>query len=101
METVTGKVSEVIRRARPGPIKAMVDVRLTSDSKKMLVRLAPIEFLEEKKFAVKQGEVLSVSGYRMTTAEGKFLVAIEVRRGSQTLRLRHSPGKPAWKEGAP
>jgi hypothetical protein len=99
IETVTGKVSEVIRRTRRGPIKAMVDVRLTFDRKEILVRLAPIGFLKEKKFVVKEGDVLSVSGYRMTTIEGKFLVGIEVRRGSQTLRLRHSPGRPVWKKG--
>jgi hypothetical protein len=75
----------------------MVDVRLTSDSTKTVVRLAPVGFLKENDFVVKEGDVLSVSGYRMTMAEGKLLVALVVRRGTQTLRLRESPGKPAWK----
>lgn len=100
-QTVTGKVSGIIRRARPGPVQAMVDVILTaSNGQKELVRLAPIGFLEQKKFVVREGDVLTVSGYRMTAGEGKLFVAIEARRDGQTLRLRHSPGRPVWKEGA-
>jgi hypothetical protein len=78
----------------------MVDELLICDSQKTLVRLAPIGFLEDKEFVAREGDVVSLSGYRMSMAEGRLLVAIEVRRSNQTLRLRHSPEKPARREGA-
>lgn len=100
LEKLEGKVMEVIPRARRGPT-TMVDVRLRSGKRETLIRLGPAGFLQQKGFSVEEGDVLSVTGYRMTSTEGKLLVATEVRKGDMTLHLRDSPGRPAWKKPPP
>ncbi len=75
----------------------MVDVVLRCGRKEVLVRLAPLDFLHQKGFRIAEGDILSVKAYPMTAVEGSLLVATEVVGCGVTLRLRDSPGRPAWK----
>jgi len=97
LETIEGRIAKIINRTRHGEAGGMVDVRLHHDTQVTLIRLAPAAYLREKDFSLRKGEELSVTGYRMTTVDGKLFVAEEVRKGKRSLRLRDSPGKPVWK----
>jgi hypothetical protein len=93
-----GEVTKVIRRPRRSGANAMIDVLLRCGREEVLVRLAPLDFLEQKRFLVVEGDVLTLRAYPMTTVDGKLLVATEVVKSGVTLRLRNSPGRPAWKK---
>lgn len=97
LEKIDGKITEIINRTRHGEVGGMVDVRLRHGRQVTLVRLAPATFLREESFSLKKGNELSITGYWMTTLEGKLFVAIQIRKGDRRLHLRDSPGKPVWK----
>jgi hypothetical protein len=98
LKTYEGEVTKVIHRPRRSGTNAMLDVLLRCGREEFLVRLAPVDFLKQKRFAVVEGDILSVKAYPMTSVEGKLLVATEVARRRVILRLRDSPGRPVWKK---
>lgn len=98
LKTYKGEVTKVIHRLRRNGTNAMVDVLLRCGPKDVRVRLAPLDFLEQKQFPIVEGDILSLKAYPMTTVDGKLLVATEVAKSGVTLRLRNSPGVPAWKK---
>jgi len=98
LKTYKGEVIKIIHRPRRSGTNAMMDVLLRCGREKVLVRIAPLDFLEQKRFPVVNGDILSLKAYPMTTVDGKLLVATEVAKSGVTLRLRNSPGRPAWRK---
>ena len=46
--------------------------------------------------ALKEGDPVTVSGFRVSTMEGELLVATEVRKGDKRVLLRSPRGRPVW-----
>lgn len=95
-ETVEGRIAEVIYLPGVNPTDGMVEMQVASGEQQTLVRLAPAGFLERHTALLKEGETVSLTGYRVHTADGDVIVATELRNGDQTLRLRNSRGRGLW-----
>jgi hypothetical protein len=78
------------------PDSAMVEVRLQSAGQSELIRLAPVGFLKQSGLLLKEGDSITVKGFRVAGMEGDLLVATELHKGEKTLSLRDAWGRSAW-----
>jgi hypothetical protein len=95
-----------------GPVEKMADlpsmgkggmgmqyrgVFLKTQEGSLMVHLGPAWFLDEKKFAVKTGETMEVTGSKVTLNSQPAIIAREVTVNGQTLKLRDDQGMPLWR----
>ena len=95
VETVTGEVA-AMERTDMGRMQQGVHLSLKTDKETLPVFLGPAFYLEEQKFQVNKGDKLQVKGSRVNQA----MVAGEVKKGDQVLKLRDDQGKPLWSRGS-
>lgn len=75
--------------------KGGVHVTLKTDKETINVHLGPASYLE-KKIKISRGDVISVTGSRVTYAKAAAIIAREVEKGGVTVRLRKDDGTPLW-----
>jgi len=95
-ETTEGKVSEINYLPAADPASSVLELRLSTGTAGVLVRLGPSSFLKRNNFDVREGDTLSVHGFRASTSEGEVLVATAVEKSGHRLVLRDDWGRPAW-----
>jgi hypothetical protein len=98
--TVTGEV-EKLEELSMGRNMAFREVILKTDQGSLKVHLGPSWYLDEKKFAVKAGDTVSVTGSKVTLNNQPALIAREVTVNSTTLKLRDDQGLPVWRGAGP
>ncbi len=96
LETVEGKVTEVVYLPGATPSSGMVEIRVQTANQGTVVRLAPSGFLKQGGMALREGDMVSVQGYRVAAVDGEIVVATELRKGGKILSLRDTNGRPAW-----
>jgi hypothetical protein len=72
---------------------------LKTDKDSIAVHLGPSAFLEENKLKLAKGDELEVLGSRVTMAGEDVVLAREITRGEQTVKLRDAAGRPVWRMG--
>jgi hypothetical protein len=95
-QSYEGKVAEVIYLPGVTAETAMVELRLQAGSETIPVRLGPAGFLKHNQLNLKEGDAITVLGYRVSTGDGDLLVATEVGKQGKNVRLRDRWGRPAW-----
>ncbi len=73
-----------------------VHVMLKTADETILVHLAPQGFLKMLDFNVQKGDVLEVTGCKITGEFGPEILAKEVVSGNNDITLRDKKGTPAW-----
>ena len=96
LQTLEGKIAEVVYLAGATANTALVEIRLQSSGQDRLVRLAPTGFLKGSGMLLREGDTVIVKGFPVSGMEGDLLVATEVRKGEKTVSLRDASGRPAW-----
>ncbi len=61
-----------------------------------LVHLGPAEFLVQQNFRPQVGDVLNVTGGKVSTRQGEVILATIVQSGNAIYRLRDNNGIPVW-----
>jgi hypothetical protein len=95
-ETHSGKIAEILYLPGATPAMAQVELRLMTGSATIPVRLGPSGFLKQHQVKLKEGEEITVTGYRVDASDGDVLVAGELSSGGRTVRLRDRQGRPLW-----
>jgi hypothetical protein len=72
-------------------------VTLKTGQGSLMVHLGPGWYLDEKKFAVKVGDTVEVTGSKVTLNQQPALIAREVKANGATLQLRDDQGLPVWR----
>lgn len=96
VETVKGEVVSVQTFT---PTKGMgygVHLQLKTDKETLPIHLGPIWFIESQDTKIEAKDVVEVLGSRVTFEGRPALIAAEVKKGGDTLRLRDQSGYPAW-----
>ncbi|MBM4276038.1 MAG: DNA-binding protein [Deltaproteobacteria bacterium] len=97
IQTMSGEVVSVDKI--PGPMAGMhgrVTFNLKTDKETLPVYLGPDFYLDQQGAKYAAGDKVQVKG-SMGTMDGKpTLIAIEVKKGDQTLKLRNERGAPLW-----
>lgn len=96
-QTAEGKVLSV--KTIPSRRGGGVHVQLQTAEGTLEVRLGPAWFLEEKGLKVAAGDTLKVTGSKIQSGSGAYLLAREVKAGERTTTLRDAQGLPAWRRG--
>jgi hypothetical protein len=81
----------------PGGPFLGLHLQLQTEATTLPVHLGPAWFLADQSFALQTGDSLAVRGSRVTMQNAPALIAVEVRRGDQSLRLRDDAGRPEWR----
>lgn len=96
VQTVEGKIAEVVYLPGATADSGMVEIRLQSGGQTNLIRLAPSGFLKQSGLVLREGDTVNVKGFAVAGMEGDLIVASEVRKGEKSVSLRDTRGQPAW-----
>ena len=96
VETVTGTIESIDRIA---PMKGMnpgVHVALKTEKGTVSVHLGPEWYVERLDTKLAKGDAVEVRGSRITYDGSPAIIAAEVKKGDNVLKLRDENGIPAW-----
>jgi hypothetical protein len=96
LETVEGRINEVIYLYGATADAGMVEIRVQAAGKAALIRLAPSGFLTKGGLRLREGDTVVVKGFPVAGMEGDLIVATEIGNGSSALALRDAQGRPRW-----
>ena len=96
LETITGEVTAVDRIV---PVKGMsggVHMNVKTDKETISVHLGPSWYLENQDVKIAAKDKVEVKGVRTTFAGKPAIIAAEVKKGDEVLKLRDDSGFPVW-----
>ena len=96
VETISGEVVSVDRIT---PIRGMsygVHVTVKTDNETISVHMGPGWFIENQDVKIKPKDKVEVKGSRITFDGKPAIIAVEVKKEDEILRLRDESGFPAW-----
>jgi len=96
VETVSG---EVVSVDKVTPVKGMsygVHLTLKTDKETVSVHLGPGWFIQNRDIKIEPKDKVDVTGSRVTFDGKPALIASEVKKGDETLKLRDENGSPVW-----
>jgi hypothetical protein len=96
--TISGEVVGVDQM--PG-MAAGVHLLLKTDKETVTVVVGPAAYLDQQKMKIAAGDKLEVTGSRTTRRQGPVVVAAEMKKGGQVLKLRDAQGMPLWPPQGP
>jgi hypothetical protein len=98
VETVSGEVTQVQTMGRR---TKGVHLQVKTDKETLIVVLGPTTYLEQQKMTFAVGDKVEVKGSRIQHPQQAMIVAGEVKKGDQLLKLRDDQGKPMWSPMGP
>jgi len=96
VETITGVVVSVDKIT---PMKGMshgVHMILKTDKETIAVHLGPSWYIENQDIKIEQKDKVEVRGSRITFEGKPAIIAAEVQKGNEILKLRDEKGLPVW-----
>jgi len=96
VETISG---EVISVDKITPTKGMsygIHMTVKTDKETISVHMGPGWFIENQDIKIEPKEKVEVKGSRITFEGKPALIAAEVKKGDEILKLRDDNGFPAW-----
>jgi len=76
-----------------------VHLTLKTSDGQIAVHVGPNWFLEKQGLAIAQGDELEVTGSRVVFEGAPVIIAAQIKKGDQTVRLRKDSGVPVWSGG--
>jgi hypothetical protein len=97
VETLSGEVTAVeqFSPGRGGPPQGL-RLRVKFPQKTLLVILGPIVYVEQQNVKFAAGDRVEVKGSRMTIRGEPLIVAAELKKGDQVLKMRNASGEALW-----
>jgi hypothetical protein len=96
VETVTGVV---VGLDKITPMKGMshgVHMMMKTDKETISVHLGPEWYIENQDIKIEQKDKVEVKGSRITFEGKPTIIAAEVKKGKEILKLRDEKGIPVW-----
>ena len=90
---------EVVSVGHFTPMRGMhhgVHMMVKTDKETVSVHLGPVWYIENQDVKIEPKERVEVKGSRIDLAGEQAIIASEVRKGDQVLKLRDEDGFPAW-----
>ena len=82
----------------PSPGRGGVGIHLVLSAEKtpVDVRVGPASFVSSRNFTLEKGDHLTVVGSKVTMDGQEVVIAREIKKGDQMLKLRDAKGFPLW-----
>jgi len=96
VETITG---EVIAIDKLTPLRGMhygIHMTVKTDKESISVHLGPGWFIENQDIKIAAKDRIEVKGSRVTYNGNPAIIAAEIKKGNDVLKLRDESGFPAW-----
>ncbi|MHB8069940.1 MAG: DNA-binding protein [Desulfobaccales bacterium] len=97
VETVQGIVVAAPRPTPKGGMPERSQLTLKTEKETLTVYLGPGWFLEKQGMKIGDLDRIQVTGSRIMVQGQAALLAGEVRKGEQVLKLRNAQGQPLWR----
>jgi hypothetical protein len=93
VETIDGKVASVekIQGRSQG-----VHLMLQTEKESISVHLGPSWYIDKQTPRIETNDRITVTGSRVTAAGKTAIIAAEIKKGNEVLKLRDENGVPAW-----
>jgi hypothetical protein len=96
VETITGEVAKIDKIVPLQGMYAGIHLLVKTDKETLSVQLGPEWYLENQDLDIQPGDRVEIKGSRITFQGKPALIAAEVRKGNEILRLRDDNGFPVW-----
>ncbi|UFS69996.1 hypothetical protein LPW11_19200 [Geomonas sp. RF6] len=96
VETLTGTVESVQKTTPMKGMKYGIHLMVKTDKETIPVHLGPGWFIEQQDQQIAKGDSIEVKGSRVTMGGKPVIIAAEVKKGDQVLKLRDENGTPVW-----
>ncbi len=96
METISGEVTKVDMIV---PIKGMssgVHLIVKTDREPISVHLGPAWYIQRQDIKIMPGDKVEITGSRITFQGQPAMIAAEIKKGTEILKLRDQNGFPVW-----
>ena len=96
VETVSGEIVSVSQITPNKGMGAGVHMTVKTDKETISVHLGPSWYLENQDVKIEPKDKVEVKGSKITFAGKPAIIAIEVKKGDEVLKLRDDAGFPVW-----
>jgi hypothetical protein len=96
VETLSGEVVRVDQVPSGKRMASGVHFTLKTEKEMLPVHLGPSWYMEKQGLTVAAGDKVEVTGSRIMYQGQPAVIAQEVKKGGQVLKLRNAAGVPAW-----
>ena len=96
VETISGEVTSIDRITPNKGMAAGIHMNVKTDKDTVSVHLGPSWYLENQDVKIEPKDKVEVKGVRTTFAGKPAIIASEVRKGDEVLKLRDDGGFPVW-----
>jgi hypothetical protein len=96
VETVSGEVTSIDRITPNRGMAAGIHMNVKTDKETISVHLGPSWYLENQDVKIEPKDKVEVKGARTTFAGKPAIIAAEVKKGDEVLKLRDDTGFPVW-----
>ena len=97
--TVSGEVLSIDKIAYGRQGYYGVHLTLKTADGELAVHLGPSWYVDRQPLKIAPHDVLEVTGSRVTYQGKPALLAAEIKKGSESMRLRTAEGLPMWRRG--
>ncbi|PRX57246.1 hypothetical protein [Flagellimonas meridianipacifica] len=98
VETVNGVIHTVETILTSDKDYCCIHLQLENNEDKVNIHVGPDWYLEEKRFELKRGDVLQVTGSRIIHERKELIIAMQIEKNGSILPLRDERGCPLWQE---
>jgi hypothetical protein len=96
VETIKGEVVSVDRFTPRGGMSSGVHLQLKTEKETISVHLGPSWYLDHQDVQIKAQDNIEVTGSRISFEGKPAIIAAEVQKGDEVLKLRDENGFPRW-----
>jgi hypothetical protein len=96
VETIGGKVLSIEKTTPAKRRGYWVDVMLQTENGTILVQLGPLWYIREQTPRIEANDTITVTGSRVILDGRPAIIAADVTKGNELLKLRDGNGMPVW-----
>jgi hypothetical protein len=96
VQTIGGKVLSVERTTPAKRRGYWVDLMLQTENETITVQLGPAWYIDKQATRIEPNDTITVTGSRVTMDGRSAIIAGDVTKGNELLKLRDGNGIPVW-----
>jgi len=96
VETITGEVTRIDLMTPMRGMSRGVHILVKTEKESIPVHLGPSWFIENQDVKIRPKDRVEIKGSRITFGGKPAIIAAEVKKGDQILKLRDDNGYPVW-----